>query len=69
MPKWGLTILFPFSLAQLKMGIEKTAATKLPGRNIIVTTARVFMEEESCCEDMAMSLLSRATSIERRLSF
>jgi hypothetical protein len=50
------------------MGIEKIAATKLPGRNRMVTTARVFMDEESCCEDMAMKWLSRATWRERRPS-
>lgn len=61
MRKWGLAILSVFSLAQLSMGIEKTVATKLPGRNIMVTMASVFKEEESCSEDIAMSWLSRAT--------
>jgi hypothetical protein len=66
-PKYGRTI--EFVLLQSNRGMENSEATNVPGRKIIVTSASVFMAEESPLECIAMTLETRASSRLTKASF
>jgi len=59
--KFGPTMALLLPL-QSNRGMEKSEATKVPGRKSIVTIASVFMAEESLFEYMAIILVSLASS-------
>jgi len=52
-----------------RFGMSRRTDTKVPGRKTIVSTAMVFIAEESRLLAWAMLLESAATSISVRLSF
>lgn len=54
--------------SQLKTGMEKSAAKKVPGRNAIVMKAIVFMEEESRFVARASWILALLSSFAIRLN-